>query len=253
MSAIESLSERKQEILHILAENTGVSVAEISRRLSVSAVTVRNDLQSLEETGYLVRTRGGALPAFNHGILERQRERSEQKNRIARAAAAMVRDGDTVMIEAGTTTALVGKFLLGKRDVHVVTNSTLLLPFARYNPSIHMTITGGAFRPFTESFVGPIALRQLEQFHVRIAFVGTDGFSNETGLTTHLVEGAEIVRKMADRAEQTVLVADSSKYGRAGFAQVIPMERVHHLVCDSELEAEAVSRVEEAGVVVQLV
>ena len=130
------------------------------------------------------------------------------------------------MIEAGTTTALIAKYLLGKRDVHVVTNSTLVIPYARFNPSLHLTVVGGEFRPSTESLVGPVALRDLEEFHVRIAFIGTDGFSLESGLTTHLVEGAEIVRKMQAQAKRTVLVADSSKWGKVGFARVLPLGEV---------------------------
>ncbi len=241
---VDRVNDRKKEILQILAEEGSVSVAEISKSLKVSAVTVRNDLSTLADQGYVVRTRGGAESAFHRSIIVRRRHRCEQKNRIARLAAEMVADGDTIMIEAGTTTALIGKYLFGRRDVHVVTNSTLLLPFARTNPSIHLTVTGGEFRPLTESFVGPVALSELDQFHVRVAFIGTDGFSAETGLTTHLVEGAEIVRKMAAQAEGVVLVADSSKYGRAGFARVLPLERIDICITDSELGEEELRMIE---------
>ena len=105
------LSERERQILTLLAEDASVSVAEVSEKLSVSKVTVRSDLSSLEEKGFIVRTHGGAMPAFHASILERNRNRQEQKSRIARAAASYVQDGDTVMIEAGTTTALIAKFL----------------------------------------------------------------------------------------------------------------------------------------------
>jgi DeoR family galactitol utilization operon repressor len=172
-------------------------------------------------------------------VLERQSLNVEAKSRIAQAAAALVNDGDTIMIEAGTTTALVARHLLGKRFVNIVTNSTLILPFARTNPGIHLTVVGGEFRPASESMVGPLALAELERFHVRLAFVGTDGFSLDGGLTTHLVEGAEIVRRMAERSETVVLVADSSKYGKVGFVRVLPVEGVHLLVTDTGLEERA--------------
>ena len=194
-------------------------------------------LNSLARKGVVVRTRGGAAPAFHPAIVERQNQRVEEKNRIAQAAAALVEDGDTIMIEAGTTTALIAKYLLGKRFVNIVTNSTLILPFARLNPGIHLTVVGGEFRPATESFVGPVALGELERFHVRLAFVGTDGFSLAGGLTTHLVEGAEIVRKMADRAETTILVADSAKFGRIGFVHVLPVSRLQRLISDAATKA----------------
>ena len=242
------MKERKQTILRMLAERGDVSVAEISRDLRVSAVTARSDLASLADEGYVVRTRGGASPAFHPSIIERQRRGSERKNRIAKRAAELVKDGDSIMIEAGTTTAFVAKHLFGRRDLHIVTNSTLLLPYVRANPSIELTVTGGAFRPLTESFVGPIALHDLAQFHVRTAIIGTDGFTVEHGLTTHLAEGAEIVRKMAAQAERVVLVADSSKFGRTGFALVLPIDSVDILITDSELHSEEVGQIEERGV-----
>ena len=183
---ITNLSEREKELLRLLAEDSAKSVSVISRELSVSTVTIRHDLNSLSEKGFIVRTKGGAFPAFHPSILDRQRERVDAKNRIARAAADYIQDGDTVMIEAGTTTAFIAKYLLGKRDIHIVTNSTLILPSARTNPAIQVTLIGGEFRAATESAVGPISLEQLEDFHVRLAFVGTDGFTMSNGLTTQI-------------------------------------------------------------------
>jgi DeoR family galactitol utilization operon repressor len=243
-----NLTEREREIVRLLAEDRGIPVARLSERLGVSAVTIRSDLNNLAKKGVVVRTRGGAVPAFHPSVVERQNLRVEEKNRIAQAAAELVNDGDTIMIEAGTTTSLIAKYLLGKRFVNIVTNSSLILPFARLNPGIHLTVVGGEFRPATESFVGPIALQELERFHVRLAFVGTDGFSSQGGLTTHLVEGAEIVRRMAERSERTVLVADSSKFGKIGFVHVLPVRRVGILVTDGELQRTARMELAEAGV-----
>ena len=246
------VNDRKKEILRVLAEEGSVSVSELSRTLDVSAVTVRADLSSLAAEGLIVRTRGGAAPAFHRSILDRLKLRADEKNRIAKLASELVEEGDTVMIEAGTTTALVAKFLFGRRDVHVVSNSTLLIPYARSNPAIHLTITGGEFRPLTESFVGPVAIADLHEFHVRTAFIGTDGFSVEHGLTTHLVEGAEIVRKMAEQADRVVLLADSSKYGRAGFAHVIALEDIDICIVDEYINPEYRKRIESRAVEVRI-
>jgi DeoR family galactitol utilization operon repressor len=247
------LTEREREIVRLLAEDPNVSVGHLSDSLGVSTVTVRSDLNNLAQKGVILRTRGGATPAFHPNVIVRQNLRMEEKNRIAQAAADLVDDGDTVMIEAGTTTALIAKYLLGKRFVNIVTNSALILPFARINPGIHLTVVGGEFRPATESFVGPVAMAELERFHVRLAFVGTDGFSLEGGLTTHLVEGAEVVRKMAERSEEIVLVADSSKHGRIGFVHVLPVSRLSRLVTDTGLPAEAEAALEDAGIQVSRV
>ena len=243
-----SMTEREKEILNLIAEDTGISVAEIGRRIGVSAVTVRAGLNSLSGKGFIMRTWGGAVPAFHPEMLEHQRTRVEEKNRIAKAAAATVEDGDTVMIEAGTTTALIVRYLFGKRDISIVTNNLLVIPYARANPAIRLTLVGGDFRPNTESTVGPIALQELERFHVRRAFVGTDGFSLEKGLTTHLVEGAEIVKKMSAQARETVLVADSSKYGKTGFVKVLPLSAVSRIIVDSGLDGSAAELLAERNV-----
>jgi len=250
---IARLSGRRKEILRILSEDAGATVSQISDRLNVSTVTIRSDLEGLSENGYIIRTRGGAIPAFHPSILDRQKTMSEGKTRIAKAAAEMVGDGDKVMIVAGTTTALIPRFLLGRRDVHIVTNSTLLLPYARINPSLHVTLVGGQFLSSGEATVGPMALRQLEQFHVRMAFLGTDGFSLESGFTAHQVDIAEMVKHMARQAEQSVLCADSSKYGKAGFAHILPLKEVSSIITDDQLGEQSKAELEAEGISVSCV
>jgi DeoR family galactitol utilization operon repressor len=230
-----------------LVRDDSLSVNDISRQLGVSQVTVRSSLNSLSEKGYVSRTWGGATPALHPDVLERQRSNTEAKTRIARLAAELVPDGATVMIEAGTTTAGLCKNLLGKRSVHLVTNSSLVLPFARSNPQLTVTLVGGEFRPATESFVGPLALSALERFHVQLAFVGTDGFTAADGLTTHLVEGAEIVKAMSQASDRTVLLADSSKYGRLGFARVLGLGEIDTIITDSGLAERARNELMDTG------
>jgi len=243
-----SITERERKILQVLSEDSAISVTDLSREFDVSAVTIRNDLAGLAEKGMILRTRGGAIPAFHPSIIDRQKNMVDVKIRIAQAAAALIDDGDTVMIGAGTTTALIAKFLLGKQDLHIVTNSTLIIPYARVNPSIHLTVVGGEFRPSTESLVGPITLRDLEQFHVKKAFVGTDGFSLEKGLTTHLVDGAEVIKKIAKQTDQTILITDSTKYGKEGFVKILPLSDFDMVVIDAGLSEEVDKSLREYGI-----
>jgi len=247
------LSGRRKEILRILSEDANATVTEISDRLSVSTVTIRSDLEGLSENGYIIRTRGGAIPAFHQSILDRQRAMAEGKARIAKAAADRVADGDKVMIVAGTTTALIARFLLGRRDVHIVTNSTLLLPYVRINPSLHVTLVGGQFLASGEAIVGPMALRELEQFHVRLAFLGTDGFSLESGFTAHQVDIAEVVKHMAGQADESILCADSSKYGKAGFAHILPLTQISSIITDDGFDLPSKKKLEKQGIQVSCV
>ncbi len=248
-----SLSERESRILDLLAVQGSVTVADFAQALDVSEVTIRSDLKSLEQKGFVGRTRGGAYPAFSKDILERQRLNVEEKNRIAKAAADLVHDDDRIMIEAGTTTALIARYLSGRRGVQIVTNSTLVFAYARLNPALNIILTGGVFRKETESLVGPVALRAIMDFNVRLAFVGTDGFSIERGMTTQLVEGSEIVKAMKGRAEKTWLVADSSKYGKTGFVSVLSLRDVDGVITDSGLGPEALDAMREGGLDVRTV
>lgn len=229
-------------------EESSVSVSDLSRRLNVTPVTARADLSALEQEGLLVRTHGGAVPAHHPKILERMQAGKARKESIARTAAGMINDGDTVIVTAGTTTALIAKYLLGKRDVHIVTNNTLLLTYARMNPQVHVTLIGGEFRPSEEGTVGPMALEALKQFHVSRAFIGVDGVSAKQGFTAHFLESAVLVRKMADQADQVIAVAHSDKFGRHGFARILPIDGVDALVTDEKLSAELESGLIQAGV-----
>jgi DeoR family galactitol utilization operon repressor len=242
------LNSRERIILDRLSADGSVFVGALARDLGLSEVTIRGDLKALEEKGWVNRKRGGAAAAMHRDILERQRVYPEQKNAIARAAAELVRDGDVIMIEAGTTTALIARYLAGKRDIHIVTNSTLVFSYARMYPNLQITMTGGEFRRPTESLVGPIALETIARLNVRLAFVGTDGFTLERGMTTHLMEGAEIVKAMKAHAATTVLVADSSKYGKVGFASVLPLLAMDLILTDRNLDDRAEADLGEAGI-----
>ncbi len=250
---VSDLNEREKIILNKLSADGSVMVADLAKDMGLSEVTIRNDLKNLELKGWINRIRGGAAPSMHQDILERQKIHVEEKNAIARAAAELVQDGDAIMIEAGTTTALIAKYLAGKRDVHVVTNSTLVFSYARMNPNLQITMTGGEFRRPTESMVGPIALQTLDRLNVRIAFVGTDGFTLERGITTHIMEGAEIVKMMKQHSESTILVADSSKYGKTGFSGVLPLSDMDLILTDAGLAGEALRDLTDAGIRVQKV
>jgi len=249
---IEELTERERIILDRLSGEGSVSVGALAKDLGLSEATIRGDLKTLETKGWINRKRGGAAPTLHRDILERQKVFPERKNAIARAAADLVRDGDVIMIEAGTTTALIARYLAGKRDIHIVTNSTLVFSYARMYPNLQITMTGGEFRRATESMVGPIAIETIGRLNVRLAFVGTDGFTIERGMTTHLMEGAEIVKAMKAHAEATILTADSSKYGKIGFSNVLPLSAMNLILSDTGLDDLAETELREAGINIQL-
>ena len=231
----QELSEREHTILNRLMVQGAVSVAHLSSELEVSEVTIRSDLSSLEERGLLSRTHGGALPSIHPHIFQRQNMNIEEKHRIAKAAAGLVEDGDAIMIEAGTTTSLLPRYLVGKRDILIITNSVPAFESAKSNPALKITLVGGEFRDSTDSFVGRITLDTIRRFNVRCAFVGTDGFSLKSGITTHLIEGGDVISVMREQAENLVLLADSSKYGKTGVVTILPLSQINTLITDTGL------------------
>lgn len=243
-----TLPERKKKVLELLTEDQSLSVSKIAAELGVSGVTVRADLNALAEEGLIVRTHGGAVPAFHSHILERQKDKKGVKTAIAKCAANMVENGDTIIITAGTTTSLIARYLLGKQNIHVVTNSTLILPYARINPSLRVTLIGGEFQPSEEAMVGPLALEALNQFYVSKAFIGVDGVSAKQGFTAHSLQSAELVRKMAEQADTVIAISDSSKFGKPGFARILPLSGVDTLVTDADLGKQARNALEENNV-----
>lgn len=245
--------ERESFMLARLAREGTLSVSGLARQLGVSEVTIRTDLRGMEERGLLVRTHGGAEATGYRNVLERQLQHAGEKDRIAAAAADLVADDDLIMIEAGTTCADIVAHLGSRRGVQILTNSTLVLRHARVYPNITVILTGGTFHRTSESLVGPGALRSIEHFNVRLAFFGTDGFSASRGLTTAFAEGAEVIRAMKARATQSWLVADSSKYGRAGFVSVTDLADLTGVITDDGLAAEAREELNNSGTDVRYV
>ena len=243
-----SFAERKSVILDLLMEESSVSVSGLAKELNVTVVTARSDLAVMEEEGLLVRTHGGAVPSQHPKLLKRMSAEKGAKGAIAKVAADMIEDGDTIIVSAGTTTALIAKYLLGKRDVHIVTNNTLLLTYARTNPQLRVTLVGGEYRPEEEGVVGPMALIALDQFYVSKAFIGIDGASAKQGFTAHFVESADLVRKTAEQADQVIVLSDSGKFGHPGFARILPFEGADTLVTDHNLSNEFEEELATAGV-----
>jgi len=231
-------TERKDLIIDLLSDLPGSSVTDLAERLQVSVVTIRHDLAALEEAGLLVRGHGGAIPAFHPAILQRMRTAREAKRAIAKAAAAHIVDGDTVMIAAGTTTALIPRYLRGKRQVHIVTNNTLLLPYVRTNPQLLVTLVGGSFRPVEESLTGPLTMEAVERFRVHKAFIGVDGADPRQGLFANSVESGDFVRQMAAHAGETLVLADAAKFQTPGFVRILPFSQIDYLITDDALPPE---------------
>ncbi len=243
-------AERYRRIQEVLRERQVVRVSTLSELLGVSEVTVRRDLEALERKGVLERTHGGAVhvqrmyqePRYVEAITRH----AEEKRLIGAAAARLVEPGDTIFLNGGTTTLEVFRHLAAPR-IRVVTNHVgMALEVGERD--LELLLVGGHFRAPSSSVVGPFATEALRRVYANKAFIGVEGISLRSGLTTPSPQEAEVARLMIEqtRGEVTV-VADHSKLGTVADFAIAPLEDVHRIVVDREASEEYRKRLAAAG------
>lgn len=244
-------TERRQQIIQMVGEAGFVSVREISNLFQVSEVSARGDLNRLAEQGYLIRRRGGAIANANASLVtafeQRARLNLEEKRRIGRAAARMVHAGETIIIDAGTTTMEMAKSLEDLAPLTVVTNALNVAIQVGTLPNARVLQVGGALNRDTISVLGPLAGRELDEIIVSKLFLGIHAVSLSAGLTDTSLEVAQIKHAMVRAAKHVVLLADSSKWEKVAFAKIAPLSAVHTIVTDSGLSDEVREALEALG------
>lgn len=248
-------AERLGVILEELAAGGSVDVADLCATLGVSAATVRRDLDMLEEQRLLTRTHGGAVAqmvSYELPLRYKSARRQEQKRRIGQEAATRVLDGAVIGLTGGTTTTEVARALVD-RPLTVVTNALNIASELAVRPNIKLVVTGGIVRSESYELVGPLADRTLEDLHLDLAFMGTDGVTVADGFTTHHEIEARTDRALIDRARHVVIVADGSKLGRVAFVRIGPIAAAHELVTDAEADVVELAALREAGLKVTVV
>ena len=242
---------RRKRILEQLRLEGKVSVTELSKVLDVTPVTIRNDLAAMEQEGQLMRIQGGAVQLRSAGELSGVRAvedvYSEEKKAIAQAAARLVRDGETLLINSGTTTEYVAEALSIRRNLNVVTNSLAVAQKLGAVASVRVLLVGGEVNARYGFTHGGDAQEQLQRYQADWAILSVDGVSAEGGITTYHAEEAIIDRMMMRSAKKIMVVADRSKIGRTGFTRVRDNLDKICLVTDGG-EAQHLAALTEAGV-----
>lgn len=251
---------RRDRMLALLREQDFVRVAELAERFDVSEVTVRGDLDALQARGQLRRVRGGAVPRAA-APAERRFEEAEvaaagQKRAIALAAAAMVSDGDTIVLDVGTTTTAVAQALAERTelsDVTVFTSSlTIALALESADPRLTVVVTGGTLRSKQHSLVEPLAGLVLGSINAGTAFIGCNGVDIERGVTNVNLPETEIKRMILRASQQRVVCADSSKLGQVALAHVCDLDDVDLLITDDRADPDLIAALRETGLEVVL-
>jgi DeoR family transcriptional regulator, aga operon transcriptional repressor len=249
--------ERRREILEILQSDGRVLVGDLSKRFKTSLITIRKDLEFLHHHGMLERTHGGALPlrtgALNDRTLqEKERLHRQEKMRIAAAAAKMIRSGQVVILDSGTTTTAIARACRDFRSLTIITNATNIAGELAGTP-VDVILTGGVLRKNSFSLVGPLAEESLRKLNADLLFLAVDGFDVRYGLTTPNLLEARVNRAMAEAARRTVVVCDSSKFGRRSLSLIMPTSAVHETITDRGISRHDLKALREAKVEVTLV
>jgi DeoR family transcriptional regulator of aga operon len=248
--------ERRRAIVKILNRDGRVLVTTLARQFKTSQVTIRKDLDILQSQGLAYRSHGGAL--LSEGVLEdptlREKEKlhHKEKLRIAAAAAAMVKEGQVVILDSGTTTTAIARALRGVRKLTIVTNAVNIAADLA-GTEVEVILTGGTLRKNSFSLVGPIAEEMLRYLHADILFLGVDGFDSHYGLSTPNLLEAKVNRIMVEMAKRTVAVCDSSKFGRRSLSHIVPPSAVHEVITDHRIPKHDLQSLRDAGIEVKLV
>lgn len=244
---------RRNKILEELKTNGKVFVSELSEKLGVTAVTVRNDLQTLESDGYLIRMNGGAVYSSRTtekpGIPESvEISRAHQKEAIAEAISSIIKDGDTLFINSGTTTQMIAAELKKRNNLNIVTNSLAVATLLGNVSSFRVILLGGEVNTKYKFTYGGDAQDQLSRYQADWAIMAIDGVSMNRGITTYHAEEAIIDRMMMRGAKQVLIAADHTKIGRAGFMKVCDCNSNITLVTDHAERTAELSELYESGI-----
>jgi DeoR family transcriptional regulator of aga operon len=251
------IEERRRRIRELLREEGRVRVEALAARFGISQVTIRADLSILESAGALTRPHGGALslPDADQSLDVKQLQHRAEKQRIAAAAADLIRDGETLILDSGTTTAQIARRIrtLDLKSINVITNALNIAALLIEVPSVRLIVPGGILRRESNSLSGPMAETALATLRADRLYLGADGVDPQIGvMTPHLAE-AELNAKMIGIAQQVVVVADSSKFARRNISLIARVEQLHMLITDRAAPQDAVEQLRQRGVEVRLV
>ncbi len=255
-------AERRQEILALLEEKSRVSVDHLAGYFGVSRSSIRRDLSQLHEHGLLTRTYGGAVALIGNGhggngeapFVERQVANFAEKDRIGRAAAQHIVEGETIFIDGGTTTECMLPYLADKR-ITVVTYGLNIINRLSANPHVTLIAIGGALHRHSLTFSGVLALNSIEAYNIRYdkTFMAASGVSAVAGITNASLEEIPIKRKALEAGQQNILLIDASKIGVLRAGLIAPLQVATHIVTGRDASPQELEAIRALGVTVEVV
>lgn len=241
-------------ILGQLEKDGQVSVNDLSESLGVSSVTIRNDLEQLEKKNMLLRARGGAMKishahvGLDYPLSDKQKKHLLEKKEIGKKAVELIEEGNTIILDSGSTTFEVAKNLGRFEDLTVITNAINVANYLVEHKNINVIVPGGTLRKNSLSLVGILAEKGFRNYFCDKLFLGVDGFDSGYGLSTPNIEEAHLNQIMIEMSKRVIVVADSSKFNRRGFAFIAPINKIHTLITDNGIPMEEKAKLEGMGI-----
>jgi DeoR/GlpR family transcriptional regulator of sugar metabolism len=250
---------RLEGIASLLRQRRTVSIAELTEMFAASEATIRRDLTKLEKRGLLKRTYGGAISLYSSSLdapaSVRELHRVPEKRAIALAAAELVSDGETIVLDAGTTTAQLARVLRNRRKLTVITNSGQVMNELYDCDGVSVIATGGVLFPLGDLqeqgdliMTGPVAEATLRRFRPSKAFLGTAGITLSEGMTNTDLPQAQIKQLMIEIADEVILLTDCTKFGHVSYSITAPVDVLDKVITDECIEPEDRSWLEERGI-----
>ena len=244
--------ERQSIILEMLIQHNSILVTDLATHLNVSSVTIRKDLTDLEREKKLYRNHGKAIlidPYIdNRNVSEKEKLYVEEKRLIGMKAASLIAPKDSILIASGTTMHALARSIVPVDELTVITASMEVSNILASEKNIYIIQLGGILRHSSLSVVGKYAENILADFSCSKLFIGVDGIDLDFGITTTNMMEASLNRVMMQTAQKTIVLADSSKFGRRGFSKISDMEDVDHIITDSRIPPSTALRLEEMGI-----
>ncbi|CAN5396038.1 DeoR family transcriptional regulator [soil metagenome] len=250
----KSTVSRRIKILDSLKTHGQVNVNELSEMLGVTGVTIRNDLAQLEKKRVLIRARGGAIKMEqnfaeeDYPLSDKQKKHLSEKREIGARAAELIDENNTIIIDSGSTTYELAKSLKKFNALTVITNALNVATVLADYKNINVIVPGGMLKKNSLSLVGILAERGFKDYFCDKLFLGVDGFDLDFGISTPDPEEAHLNQIMIEISKEVIVVADSSKFQRRGFAFIAPLSKISTVVTDKGILPESRSRLEKAGV-----
>jgi DeoR/GlpR family transcriptional regulator of sugar metabolism len=249
--------ERQEHLRRFVQQRQRATVTEISEHFSISLATVRRDLEALAERGEVQRFHGGVIAVRNAPpelpVLQRTADQAEEKRRIGRAAAGLVKDGETIFLSSGTTVLEVARNLRERRNLTVITNSLLVINTLADAPGITLVGLGGILRHSEMSMIGHITEQALAEVHAHKIIMGIRALDVERGLTNDYLPETMTDRAILARGGEVIIVADHTKCGRLSTAFVAPITAMHKLITDAKAPSDLVEALRAKGIEVLVV